>query len=468
MIRKLFRSSSEAPVSSRRRPRKARPTVDVLESRRLLASDFAFGFVASGGNLAFQVTGTGEADTIALKQVGSSSYSVAAYQTDSPDDASTKETLTPSTIALAKVALNLSPSATFQGFIVRGMGGDDTIDGSTLRVGLTADGGAGDDIISGGLAADSIDGGAGVDVVNADHLDTSVKGGTGGESVDEDGILHGDRVDFSSSTGAVTFSNTDFEFVTGSSHDDTIKDTGYVGAADYVVSISGGDGNDNIIGGGADETIKGNAGNDLISGGTGSDRLDGGAGSDALNYTDSKVGVIVNLTTASASGGTATGDRFSGFEHVAGSGFADTLTGDGGNNVLDGFGGDDTLLGLAGSDILIGQGGNDELLGGADIDALEGGTGDDFVSGGGGDDIVIQDYAKVANFIATRTPDGDKHYGQDGSDLYLFRNVPISDSNMVGDVVAALNGINDYLNEMTHANAADYVASRDRVFLLRA
>jgi Ca2+-binding RTX toxin-like protein len=469
MIRKLLDSTSRGQASDRPRRSKRRLAVEALEGRTLLASDFAFAFVNSGGNLAYQVTGTDDADTIVLKQVGKSSYSVDAYQTDNPDDGpSAGEMLTPTTIALAKAVLKLSPSAAFQGFIVKGAGGDDTIDGSTLRVSLTANGGGGADAISGGLVADSLDGGAGIDTLYADSLDTSLKGGTGGERIDKSGVVHGDTVDFSTSAAAVNFSNTDFEFVIGSNHADRINNTGYVGAAVLPVSINGGAGDDIIIGGTADETIQGGAGNDLISGGTGSDQLMGGAGIDALNYTDSTAGVTVNLATASVSGGTATGDKISGFEHVAGSAFDDTLIGDASDNVLDGFGGNDTLEGQAGNDILYGRKGNDNLLGGGGNDQLEGGVGNDSVAGGAGNDTIVHDYADVASFVATRTLNGDKHYGQEGSDTFLFLNVPISDSNMMGDIIAALNGINAYLNEMTHANAADYVASTDRTNLLKA
>ena len=99
--------------------------------------------------------------------------------------------------------------------------------------------------------------------------------------------------------------------------------------------------------------------------------------------------VTVNLATASASGGHATGDTIetyevtiaaeddedadteldvSTFEYVTGSMHDDSLTGDHRDNHLVGGGGDDSLRGGAGMDLLIGGPGADMLDGGEDED----------------------------------------------------------------------------------------------------
>lgn len=310
--------------------------------------------------------------------------------------------------------------------------------------------------------------------MSADSLDTSVKGGTGGEYVDEfDGVVYGDTVDFSSSSQGVAFSNTDFESVNGSRYADRIDDSGYVPAGVAPVTITGGGGNDVITGGAVNETIDGGAGNDTILGGAGNDSLIGGTGTDTLSYADSGAGVDVNLTTGAVSSGTAAGDTISGFENLAGSAFDDTLTGNGGANVIDGGDGNDVLTGMAGNDTLRGNAGNDVLDGGTGIDNLLGGTGDDVVTGGAGDDVIAQDFADVSSFLATRTVNGDKLYGQGGSDTFVFLNTPISSSHMVDDVVTALNGVHDYLHELSYQGATDYlaggpVASRDKLDLVRA
>ena len=67
----------------------------------------------------------------------------------------------------------------------------------------------------------------------------------------------------------------------------------------------------------------------------------------------------------------AQGDVLQSIEAVAGSAFADTLTGDGGDNTLLGFDGNDTLEGGAGNDRLSGGGGADSLSGGDGIDLAD-------------------------------------------------------------------------------------------------
>jgi Ca2+-binding RTX toxin-like protein len=48
------------------------------------------------------------------------------------------------------------------------------------------------------------------------------------------------------------------------------------------ITISGGNGNDNIYGGAGNQTLNGDAGNDRIYGGSGNDRINGGEGNDSL------------------------------------------------------------------------------------------------------------------------------------------------------------------------------------------
>jgi hypothetical protein len=152
----------------------------------------------------------------------------------------------------------------------------------------------------------------------------------------------------------------------------------------------------------------------------------------------------------------------------------DTLTGNGGVNVLDGNAGNDVLSDLAGNDALYGRDGNDELLGGAGDDYLEGGIGDDSVAGGAGVDTIAQDYSEVRSFVLhpgdttppTRTLNGDTLYAQDGSDKFRILNVqldPVNRSKMLEQIVAVLNGVNDYLSELSHNGATDYAASKDKV-----
>ena len=89
------------------------------------------------------------------------------------------------------------------------------------------------------------------------------------------------------------------------------------------------------------------------------------AGLDTLSYAGSSAGVTVDLSAGTASGGDADGDSFSGFEHIQGSDYDDTLFGDTSPNAV------------------IGGGGNDLIYGGeaplGSHDDLFGGDGDDFI-----------------------------------------------------------------------------------------
>jgi Ca2+-binding RTX toxin-like protein len=133
------------------------------------------------------------------------------------------------------------------------------------------------------------------------------------------------------------------------------------------------------------DQITGDAGNNVLQGMYGADILDGGAGIDTLSYSGPSItglGVTVNLSTGTASGGDATNDVFSNFENITGSRYADVLTGDNAGNRLDGQLGNDTLSGLGGDDTLIGGDGNDTLEGGSGFNQYFGGAGDDTFIGG--------------------------------------------------------------------------------------
>lgn len=132
--------------------------------------------------------------------------------------------------------------------------------------------------------------------------------------------------------------------------------------------LEGLQGNDTLRGLGGDDTLRGGGGNDHLFGGLGADVMDGGAGVDIVRYEDATSGVTLSLAGGATAGSFALGDTFLNIENVAGSNFADQLTGDGDANVL---------FGRAGADTLAGGAGNDELIGGTDQDILTGGLGAD-------------------------------------------------------------------------------------------
>ena len=130
-----------------------------------------------------------------------------------------------------------------------------------------------------------------------------------------------------------------------------------------------------------------------MTGGLGNDTMYGFAGVDTVSYAEATSGVTVNLSVTSAQNTGAAGiDTLAQFENLAGSAFADTLTGDWQNNGLFGNFGDDTLTGGSGADILTGGTGNDTFL-----DTRAGLSGDTITDLGVGDRIVFSD-ATLAGF----------------------------------------------------------------------
>lgn len=148
-----------------------------------------------------------------------------------------------------------------------------------------------------------------------------------------------------------------------------------------------GDENDNILEGGTsadrltgrdgDDELRGGMGFDILTGGRGADRLKGGPLRDRADYSDSMIGLTVDLAQRANNTGIARGDSYLEVEDIGGSGFGDALYGDGGGNTLFGMDGDDLLFGRGGDDLLIGSTGDDRLDGGGGVDVLRGGLGAD-------------------------------------------------------------------------------------------
>jgi len=122
-----------------------------------------------------------------------------------------------------------------------------------------------------------------------------------------------------------------------------------------------GDGADEITGGSGVNHLSSGRGNDILRGGAGADVLDGGAGIDLASYYGSWIRVVVNLTTATASGGDAQGDSLTRIENLSGSQVGDALFGSAGANTLSGWWGDDLIVGVGGQDTLAGGAGADRF-----------------------------------------------------------------------------------------------------------
>ena len=164
-------------------------------------------------------------------------------------------------------------------------------------------------------------------------------------------------------------------FVYGTSKSETINALdGVTSGADKIFGLAG---NDNIYGLGGD---------DEILGGHGADRIDGGSGIDTAIYSDSAVGVYLDLRTGRGQYGTAEGDTLVGVENLTGSAHRDLLMGNDGANVLMGLGEYDRVYGFGGADIIDGGTGDDHLYGGDGNDILRGAAGADSLRGEAGSD----------------------------------------------------------------------------------
>lgn len=216
----------------------------------------------------------------------------------------------------------------------------DAVGGSPYADDLTGDGGdnaltggAGNDVLTGGLGADILIGDQGVDIMS-----------------------------YAASAAAVTV--------------DLAAQTVSGGAAtgDVISAIEG------AVGSAFADTLTGDAAGNVFMGMGGADVLAGAAGVDSVYYLYSPAGVIVDLAAQTVSGGHATGDVISGFEHALGSNFADVLSGSNGPNTLQGLAGDDTLAGLGGNDVLLGGTGTDSFDGGAGTDSCDDAAGEGTIS----------------------------------------------------------------------------------------
>ncbi|OAN78234.1 hypothetical protein A8B82_10885 [Sulfitobacter sp. EhC04] len=254
----------------------------------------------------------------------------------------------------------------FNGDVFDGLGGQDTIDGSSLNnnylfdfsneVIATTDGnfvgtmlnfeegigGNGNDIMIGGTdaVAYNLDGGAGNDTISPGSA----------------GIFNGEEYIGGSGTDVLDFSNLTTDFVID-------MNAGSFNTGSFTATISGfeeifaGSGNDFIREQtGVQSTLHGGLGNDTLatagSGVAGGEIFDGGAGTDRFDFTNQSVSYIADLLNgvfSTINGGFAT-TLTSIEEASAGSGNDSLVAGDNVNAVysLFGNGGNDTILARVG------------------------------------------------------------------------------------------------------------------------
>jgi Ca2+-binding RTX toxin-like protein len=276
---------------------------------------------------------------------------------------------------------------------INGLGGNDTINASTLSagvIGLTLNGGDGDDVLTGSAGNDLINGGRGNDLAlmgagndtfvwNPGDGSDTVEGQSGFDTMLFNGANIAEQINVSASGQRVRF---------------------FRDVANITMDLNGVEGiNFNALGGADTITVGDMTGTDLkqfnidLASPPGSGVGDGQADSVIVNGT-SKADVV--NVTGNASGTTITGlatqVNITGAEPAN-----DRLTVNllGGDDVLSAFGLTAGAIALSasggdGDDVLIGGDGNDTLSGDAGDDVLIGGAGQDVLDGGTGNNIVIQ------------------------------------------------------------------------------
>ena len=152
--------------------------------------------------------------------------------------------------AADRLTLDRSWSGFTGSLTFNGNGGNDHFDARTVSLGVTFNGGDGNDTFLGGSGDDTTNGGMGLDSLSGNDGNDSLTGGDGNDKL---------------------FGGAGGDILTGDAGTD---------------SLSGGDDNDNLKGFDGDDAIRGGMGNDTLSGGIGNDLLTGSAGNDSLSGDD--------------------------------------------------------------------------------------------------------------------------------------------------------------------------------------
>lgn len=298
-------------------------------------------------------------------------------------------------------------------------------------------GNGGDDLLLAGVGSSIVDGGEGNDSFAPILL-------TGAGDITLDLRLQGVSQAFG--VGTVTLTNIE-NIMGGANHDTLIGD-------DQANILGGGRGDDRLEGGAGDDRLYGDGSilldfttlgasgpislienfgtaddEDELEGGIGDDYLDGGEGFDAAYYENATGSVTVDLAAGTASGADGN-DTLVRIEGVAGSAFADTLSGDDGDNgfrggagadVIDGRGGVDTVtydtsdaavqVNLNNGTATGGHAAGDRL---SNIENVEGSAFNDFIQGNAADNLI----EGGDGFDQQRGNAGnDQLFGEGGDDL---------------------------------------------------
>jgi Ca2+-binding RTX toxin-like protein len=276
---------------------------------------------------------------------------------------------------------------------VNALGGNDQVDASGLAanlIGLTLNGGDGDDVITGSAGNDLIIGGRGNDtafmgagddtfVWNPGDGNDTVEGQDGQDTMLFNGANISEQINLTANGSRLRFTR-DVANIVMDVNGTEIVDFNALGGADLITvgDLTGTDVTQVNI------DLASPAGSGMGDGAADTVVVNGTAGDDAVTVAGDATGVTAIGLAAQVivTGAEAANDRLvvntqAGDDVVQASGLAANaiqLTADGGD----------------GDDVLVGGAGNDTLLGGAGDDILSGGAGQDILDGGPGNNTLIQ------------------------------------------------------------------------------
>lgn len=384
------------------------------------SGDTTYGFNANSGNTTL--------DNAAA--LSGSLMAMTVFDTGGTDTLDYSETSAAQVISLASESLSSVLGGRHNLGIARGVvienaisgSGNDMLVGNSVGNALTGgdgddtlDGGDGDDTLYGGDGDDYYVIGSGTDVIN-DTLGTN-------------SVMSGAAIDLTLSSISTmhnaSLTGLSAVNITGNTLANVLEGNR---AANTII---GGDGDDTLDGGLGSDVLYGGIGTDAIYGGVGADTMDGGDGVDRLSYATSDEGVSVNLSTGRGSGGYAQGDVFSQIEGLAGSNYADRLTGATGGEVLSGLRGDDVIYGGAGDDSITGGNGKDALYGGLGTDTFYFQKMQDITTNIASSDVIF-DFARGKDKIDLSTIDASSVLSTD--DAFIFRGKGPIGKNSGGEV----------------------------------
>jgi Ca2+-binding RTX toxin-like protein len=420
------------------------------------ATEVAFNLPGLGDAAELGIAELADGDAMMLRsnRTAGGTFATTNVVTEEPIDVTINMGRDNGTFSIAAIRGNDESS---DSITVNGGAGNDTINvgsvASPILIGVTLNGGDGND---------NLGGGNGNDVINGDNGEDTLRGG-GGNDIIRGGVGR-DRIMGEAGNDTLNGDQGD-DVLEGNSGDD---------------SLVGGVGNDTLNGGDGIDDILGNEGSDLIqilgnqaNAGENCDSMDGGAGTDTIEFLGEENVELRNF------GGE---DEFTvSIERINGRGRA--LVGTVLENVFDlsrvtafnllgiyGLGGNDTIIGTVGNDVIYGNSptatgtgedndslaggnGNDRLYGGFGTDTLNGGVGNDMLNGGLGDDRIIG--GPGGDVVETRANESEDDTLEGGAGSDTLANI--------GNTALVLAGFNGPANgfEIIRGNDQEIIGNSD-------